>query len=56
MAKERCVLCNEEVDIEYYLVKKCSKCGSWFCQDHLGQCKWQCVLCLTYTLSNTCGT
>jgi len=56
MAMEKCAICSKEIDTEYYLVKKCSKCGSWFCYDHLGQYKWQCMKCLTYTLSNIYGS
>jgi hypothetical protein len=56
MAMEKCAICNKDVDTENYLVKKCAKCGSWFCHDHLGQYKWQCILCRTYTLSNIYGS
>jgi hypothetical protein len=56
MAMEQCAICNKDVDTENYLVKKCAKCGSWFCHDHLGQYKWQCILCRTYTLSNVYGS
>jgi hypothetical protein len=56
MSREHCATCNKEIDTEYYLNKKCSKCGSWFCHDHLGQYKWQCTKCLTYTLSNIYGS
>lgn len=56
MSIEKCATCNKEIDTEYYLNKKCSKCGAWFCHDHLGQYKWQCTKCLTYTLSNIYGS
>jgi hypothetical protein len=56
MATEKCAICKKEIDTEYYLVKKCSKCGSWFCYHHLGQYNWQCLLCMTYTLSNVYGS
>jgi hypothetical protein len=56
MATEKCAICKKEIDTEYYLVKQCSKCGSWFCYHHLGQYNWQCLLCMTYTLSNVYGS
>lgn len=56
VASEKCSTCGKEIDTEYYLNKKCSKCGAWFCHDHLGQYKWQCTICLTYTLSNIYGS
>jgi hypothetical protein len=55
MATEKCAICDKEIDTDYYLNKKCSKCESWFCHDHLGQYKWMCIKCMTYTLSNVYG-
>jgi hypothetical protein len=56
MAIVRCATCNKEIDTEYYLNKKCAKCGSWFCHDHLGPYKFQCAKCLAYALSNIYGS
>lgn len=52
MATEKCATCDKEIDTESIHVKKCSECGAWFCHDHLGQYKWQCVLCKAYSLTN----
>ncbi len=56
MAIEKCAICGKEIDTEYYLNKKCSKCGSWFCHDHLGPYKFQCAKCMAYALSNIYGS
>jgi hypothetical protein len=56
MSLEKCAICNKEIDTDYYLVKQCSKCGLWFCHDHLGQYKAQCLFCRTYTLKNVYGS
>jgi predicted nucleic acid binding AN1-type Zn finger protein len=56
MAMEKCAICDKEIDTEHYLNKKCAKCGSWFCHDHLGPYKFQCAKCLAYALSNIYGS
>lgn len=52
MTTKRCATCGVEIDTESIQDKKCSECGAWFCGKHVGQYKFQCVLCKAYALSN----